>query len=64
VSLKVYDVAGRLVDVLVDEARPAGVYTETWNGRDRLGNAAASGVYFCRIVAGDLVRTRKMVLLR
>lgn len=64
VSLRIYDVAGRLVRVLVDEERDAGHYTEEWNGRDNGGRTVASGIYFYAIEAGDFRQTRKMVLLR
>jgi len=64
VSLRIYDVAGRLVRVLVDESRDAGRYVEEWNGRDDGGRAVASGIYFYSIEAGSFERTRKMVLLR
>lgn len=64
VSLKIYDVAGRLVRVLFDEGREAGRYSEIWNGLDARGNAAASGVYFYRLETREFVETRKMVLLR
>jgi hypothetical protein len=64
VSLRIYDTAGRLVSVLVDQEQPAGRYETVWNGSDAAGNTVASGVYFYRLVAGDFVRTRKMVLLR
>ena len=64
VRLQIYDVAGRLVRTLVDENREAGVFNETWEGLDNGGCSIASGVYFYRLIVGDFVQTRKMVLLR
>ncbi len=63
-ALKIYDAAGRLVRVLLDEPRKAGRYSENWDGRDNRGRAVASGVYYCRLVSGSFTATRKMVLLR
>jgi hypothetical protein len=62
--LKVYDVLGREVKTLVDEARTAGSYTVQFNGA-----SLASGVYFYRVyIAGDdgknFVSTKKMVLMK
>ena len=64
ISLVVYDVAGRLVNVLVDEVRDAGPHDVTWDGRDKTGRGVESGVYFYRLKAGEFIETRKMVLLR
>jgi len=64
VSIRIYDTAGRLVRVLVEERRDAGHYTEGWDGRDDAGRAVASGIYFYRIEAGAFGDTKKMVLLR
>ncbi len=69
VSLRIYDAAGRVVSVLVDETRPAGSYSETWDGKVSWmsgsgGSGAASGVYFYRLKAGHFDETRKMILLR
>jgi hypothetical protein len=64
VSLRIYDAAGRLVRVLVNEDRPAGRYDETWDGADDAGRDVASGIYFYSLKAGDFKDTRKMVLLR
>jgi hypothetical protein len=64
VSLRIYDTAGRLVVILIDETRPAGNYASEWNGLDKNGSNVASGVYFYRIIAGEFEETRKMILLR
>jgi hypothetical protein len=59
VSIRVYDVLGLEVATLVDDQLPPGEYKTTWNAAD-----IASGVYLCRIQAGDFVQTRKLILLR
>jgi len=64
VSITVYDVSGRMIRSLVNGHLPAGMHEVTWNGRDRNGATAASGVYFYRLVAGGILETKKMVLLR
>jgi hypothetical protein len=72
--LRVYDLLGREVAVLVDERKEAGVHAATFDG-----TGFSSGVYFYRMQirplnpaigldsrsgAGDLVQTRRLVLLR
>jgi len=64
VSLRVYDVSGRLVRTLVDGEKGPGAYAEVWNGRNDRGEAVSTGVYFYRLRAGDNVLTRKAVLLK
>jgi flagellar hook assembly protein FlgD len=64
VSLRIYDAAGRLVRVLIAGTKPAGNYSEAWDGLDASGRASASGIYFYRLDAGAFAQTRKMVLLR
>jgi len=64
VRLDVYDIRGRLVRTLVNEAREAGTYHLLWDGTDSNGRHLASGVYLYRIKAGQFVKTRKMVLLK
>ena len=59
VTLKVYDMLGRQVSVLVNERRDAGVHEVKFDGSN-----LASGVYFYRMQAGSFVETRKLVLLR
>nr|HUV35327.1 FlgD immunoglobulin-like domain containing protein [Patescibacteria group bacterium] len=64
VTLRLYDVAGRLVRTLVDEVRNAGRYEAVWNGRNNNNAAVASGVYFYRMKTSGFEQTRKMVLLK
>ncbi|MBU1700600.1 MAG: T9SS type A sorting domain-containing protein [Candidatus Eisenbacteria bacterium] len=63
-SLRVYDVAGRMVKTLADGPYPAGIHTLRWDGRDTEGNRAASGVYFYKMESGDFRQTRKLIILR
>lgn len=63
-SVKIYDVAGRLVRTLVDGAEPSGRRLIEWNGRDDGGSRVASGVYFCRMTAAGYAHTHKIVLLQ
>ena len=64
VSLGIYDAAGRLVVMLIDQEQPSGRHETVWNGSDAAGKAVASGVYFYRLMAGEFKETKKMVLLR
>ena len=65
VSLRVYDIAGRLVRALEDETvMEAGTFTTEWNGRDDLGREVSSGVYLYRLDTGVSSQTRRMVLLK
>ncbi len=65
VKLSIHDSSGRHVMTLLDGVSvEAGELSRTWNGRDSEGLDAASGIYFARLVAADVVITRKLVLLR
>ncbi|NIR50419.1 VWA domain-containing protein [candidate division KSB1 bacterium] len=64
VQLKVYNLLGELVQVLVHEKKSAGRYTVEWNGQDEDGRNVASGIYIYQLEAGEFKETRRMVLLR
>jgi len=63
VTLEVYDVAGRLLNTLIDAPRPAGRRQVFWDGTDEEGRAMPAGVYLYRLRAGEVDVTRKMALL-
>ena len=64
VTLEVYDAIGQIVAVLANERLTAGTYQYVWDGSDRMGMNAASGVYFVRLASETFVATNKMLLLR
>jgi flagellar hook assembly protein FlgD len=64
VSLKLYDVQGRLIRTLVDGMQPAGIHPIVWDGRSDAGYPTSSGVYFYRLKTPGYERTRKAVLLK
>ncbi|MGA7305630.1 MAG: spondin domain-containing protein [Rhodothermales bacterium] len=65
VSVKIYDVMGRLVSTLVnDELLNAGTHQVTWNGRDVSGQTVASGQYIYTLEYGNFRQSRTMVLLK
>jgi hypothetical protein len=64
VRIAVYDILGRQVATLEDGVLPADRYEVTWHGRDAAGRQVATGVYFCRMTAGDVVQTQKIVYQR
>jgi hypothetical protein len=64
VSLKVYDVLGNEVAVLVNEEKPAGEYEVEFNVGTSRDLSLTSGVYFYRLKAKGYVETRKMLFLK
>jgi hypothetical protein len=66
VHIEVYDIRGRLVRTLLDGSREfgIGVHSIVWDGVDDSGNHVSSGIYLTRMVAGEHVSVRRMVLLK
>ncbi|TET82834.1 hypothetical protein E3J38_01495 [candidate division TA06 bacterium] len=71
-TLRIYDLTGRVVRTLVEEAREPGYYEVVWDGRDDAGNRVPAGVYFYRLEAraedgkrsASFSASKKMVILR
>ena len=64
VSLRVYDVQGRLVRTLVEGLQIAGRHEVVWQGHGDSGEQVASGMYVYRMVTGEGALVRKMTLLK
>ena len=58
-TLKIYDVLGNEVAILVNEYRTAGKYEAEFNASN-----LSSGIYYYKITAGEFVQTRKMIILK
>lgn len=59
VTLRVFNILGQEVRVLIDEYHTAGIYTATFEA----GNLS-SGLYLYRLEAGDFVETKRMMFLK
>jgi TolB protein len=69
VAVRIYDVTGELVRLIEIGRQPAGAYVNRskaayWDGRDNLGAAASSGLYFYELAADDFSQARKMILMK
>jgi hypothetical protein len=63
VSIRVYDVAGRLVRTLVNETGAPGPHDVTWDSTSDEGRRVAAGVYFYRMNAGTWQSQKRVVFL-
>jgi len=64
VSLNIYNILGQEVMTLLNENKNAGTYSVQWNGENNFGNNVSSGAYIYRIIAGNNVVTKKMILMK
>ncbi|MFH1313513.1 MAG: FlgD immunoglobulin-like domain containing protein [Candidatus Eisenbacteria bacterium] len=62
VTMVIYDVQGKRVQTVVNEMLPSGDHRITWNGRDQRNKSVVNGMYFCRVEAGGIEKTVKMLL--
>lgn len=62
--LDIFDVAGRLVDTLIDRELPPGRHTEYWTAQTATGAPAPSGAYFYRLRTANGIVSRKMLLVK
>ena len=59
VTIEIFDIIGRRIEILINTRQEAGHHQITWNADD-----VPSGVYFYRIKAGEYSETKKMLLLK
>ena len=69
VTLHIYSVNGTLIRALALGHQPAGIYHSRtravyWDGKNEVGEAVASGVYFYTFTSGDFTATRRMLILK
>lgn len=64
VSLRIYNILGKEVKILINKQLPAGSYDFEWNGTDNAGNQVSSGIYFYNLTSDYISLSKKMVLLK
>lgn len=64
VAVRVYDVTGSVVRVLVEGNLNAGAHAVNWDGLDAHGRTVANGVYYYRLQTADQTLSHKMAVLR
>jgi photosystem II stability/assembly factor-like uncharacterized protein len=58
-KIVIYDILGKTVNIIIDEKLSPGYYEASWDAEN-----CPSGIYFCRINAGEYTAVKKMVLLK
>jgi len=64
IQIDVYNLLGQHVATLLSGFHSTGAYTATWDGRDKTGSAAPSGIYLYRLTDENDTVVRKMMLIR
>ena len=64
VTLKIYDLLGQEVLTLVNSVQPTGSYEISWDGKNKMDQPVANGIYLYRLRSDNFVKVRKMILLR
>ncbi len=64
VELAIFDLQGRVINILDKGVRSGGRFSVVWNGTDQQGRGVASGIYLYRLQTPGFSKTRKLLLLR
>ncbi len=64
VTLKIYDISGKLIKTLLDKNKEAGSHEVVWDGTDKLGRMVSSGLYMYNLVYNNFNHTKKMMFVK
>ena len=64
VTLKVFDITGRIVRTILSENQSQGKHTSIWDGRNDAGELVSSGTYFYLVRTANSTLARKMIYLK
>ena len=64
VNILIYDVLGKKVRDLENRKQTAGPHTVRWDGKDDNGRSLSSGIYICRMQAGEFNQSIKLMLIK
>lgn len=64
VKIEIFNIRGQILKTLVNERQRAGSYSVLWDAREDDGKLIANGVYLCRFMTENYLKTIKLTLLR
>lgn len=64
VEIKIFNILGQQVKTLVNQPHQAGFYDVIWNGTNDNNVSIGSGVYIFRMISGEFVKSKKMIILK
>ena len=64
ITVAIYDVAGRLIQTLVEGVVESGYHSIVWDGRDSSGHTVSAGLYIYSLKGDHIALTRKMVMMK
>lgn len=64
VTVEIFNILGQKIKTVADKKFRSGLQTLYWDGKDENGKEVSSGIYFYRVKTDDMVKTRKMVLVK
>lgn len=64
VTLKIYNLQGKLVRTLVDEKKFTGTYSMLWDGTDQQGMKATAGIYIYTLRVSRFEQSKKLVFVK
>ncbi|MFH1195548.1 MAG: T9SS type A sorting domain-containing protein [bacterium] len=64
VSIKIFNMLGQEVKTLLNSEKSPGIYDVVWNGDDNFGNKVSTGTYIYRVISGENVFSKKMILMK
>lgn len=65
ITLRIYDILGRIIRTLVDEEQGGGRHLAVWDGKNDSGSSASSGIYYYELKSEDsFLQTKKMLFLK
>jgi flagellar hook assembly protein FlgD len=64
IRLEVYNVLGERVKTLVNEEKPIGTYSITWDGKADNGKRVSAGIYITKLTQAEKTKTYKLIIAK
>lgn len=64
VRLEIYDISGKVVNILLNKQLTPDKYSIAWDGKNESGKHVSSGIYFYRFIAGEHIESDKVIIIK